>query len=195
MEYFEYIENFLSEDFKEDKTIDEKTPTTFRKYIMKDLLWENDPKIVVFGKEVRLPREQTAYGDEGLTYRYSGKTLSCLEWTDTLRKIKDYINDKFNLKLNFVLVNYYKDGSNYIGYHSDDEKDLDPGSPIVSLSFGATRRFLLKDKQSKEVIEFRLKNNSCIIMKPGCQKKYKHSVPKEKNVTKSRLNLTFRRVK
>lgn len=182
---FSYTEEFLPNEFKDEKT-------TFRKYIMKDLLWETDPTIVVFGKEVRLPREQTAYGDSGLSYRYSGKTLHCLEWTPTLRKIKDYINEKFDLKLNFVLVNYYKDGNSYIGYHSDDEKDLDPESPIVSLSFGAARRFLLKDKKTKQVTEFRLENNSCIIMKKGCQKKYKHSVPKEKSIKKPRLNLTFR---
>ena len=40
---------------------------------------------------------------------------------------------------NGVLVNWYENGLHYIGPHSDDERQLAPGAPILSLSLGATR--------------------------------------------------------
>ncbi len=38
----------------------------------------------------------------------------------------------------------YKDGSDKMGYHKDDEKELDKETPIASLTFGAERDFIFR---------------------------------------------------
>ncbi len=89
-------------------------------------------------------------------------------------------------------MNFYKNGENYIGWHSDDENDLCKNTPIFSVSLGATRDFQLRHKVTGQTFEQPLRNNSLVIMYPPCQDIYKHQLPKRKKVKESRLNLTFR---
>ena len=159
-----------------------------------DFLPDEKSAIKIFGKVTNIPRKQCAYGDEGTSYKFSGINVDGKTWDDVpvLNQIKEFIHSELKIPVNFVLVNLYKNGDDYIGYHSDDEKDLDGKYPIISLSFGATRSFLVKHKVSGKVSEYELSDNSCILMEPPCQKLYKHSVPKRKKIKKPRINLTFR---
>ena len=112
---------------------------------------------------------------------------------DVKEQIENFLEEKFN----FVLVNYYHDGSKNIGAHSDDEKDLVENSVIASLSLGATRIFKFHKKKSKETISMKLEDNSLITMEGQTQKLFKHSVPKQSVniVKKPRINMTFRQMK
>jgi alkylated DNA repair dioxygenase AlkB len=105
---------------------------------------------------------------------------------------KDYGGRQFNM----VFINWYMNGNQYIGYHPDSEDELyknERGETLVfSISFGAERRFLLKSIATKKVKEFKLGDNSCLLMAGLCQKEFKHSVPKEPKVLGKRVNLTFR---
>ena len=72
----------------------EKSIELFEK-LEKEIEW-NEPKdssIVIFGKSIPIPRKQTAYGDAGITYHFSGNTVPAREWTDksneTLIEIKN----------------------------------------------------------------------------------------------------------
>ena len=105
---------------------------------------------------------------------------------------------------NMCLINFYRDGNDYIGFHADDEKQLVPNAPIYSISLGAIRKFRLKMKSNmlndnyatgtcgEDDIEFNLTSGSLIVMGGMCQKTHKHCVPKQKKVTEMRINLTFR---
>jgi alpha-ketoglutarate-dependent dioxygenase alkB family protein 2 len=189
IECVEYYPNFLPDEISKNVLNN----------IMKEAEFLSDEKsaIVIFGKKTIIPRKQCGYGDEGTSYKFTGVNVEGKTWNDVpiLNNIKEYIHKKLNVPVNFVLVNLYRDGNDYIGYHSDDEKDLDNKYPIVSLSFGAERTFLLKHKITGKTHEKLLNNNSCIIMKPPCQSLYKHSVPKRTKIKNSRINLTFRVIK
>ncbi|MFM5982088.1 MAG: alpha-ketoglutarate-dependent dioxygenase AlkB, partial [Sphaerospermopsis kisseleviana] len=50
---------------------------------------------------------------------------------------------------NSVLLNLYRDGKDSVSWHSDDEPELGKNPIIASVSFGATRRFSLRHKHSK----------------------------------------------
>jgi len=185
----EYFDKFLPEELAK---------TAFNDILEEaDFLSDEQSAIVMMGKKIVIPRKQCGYGDEGTSYKFTGVEVKGKTWSDipSLNKMKEYIWEKLDVPVNFVLVNMYRDGNDYIGYHSDDEKDLDKKHPIVSLSFGAERPFLLKHKVTGKTHEKVLKDNSCIIMKPPCQKLYKHSLPKRKKVKKPRINLTFRVIK
>lgn len=95
------------------------------------------------------------------------------------------------------LVNWYRDGNDYIGFHSDDEKQIIDGTPIYSISIGAKRKFILKKRNNinddcLDNYELDLENGSLVIMCGFCQKTHQHSVPKSKKDIGMRINFTFR---
>lgn len=82
-----------------------------------------------------------------------------------------------------------------MGWHSDNEKSLGNEPVIASLSVGAAREMIFKHKQIKMVHKIILENGSLLIMKGSTQEDYLHSLPKRKNISEPRINLTFRLVK
>ena len=112
-------------------------------------------------------------------------------FTKTQEELRKMVSDFLGIEFNAVLVNLYRNGEDYIGMHSDREEH---SKPIASLSFGATRKFHLRKlyKTKGRDFEFHLQAGDLFVMKDNCQRIYKHGVPKEKNVRKPRLNLTFR---
>lgn len=165
----------------------------FFKELRNNLNWQQD-KIKIFGKEVDLPRLTAWYGDEGKSYKYSGITMNPNAWIPALLAIKEKIEKVVELDFNSVLANLYRDGKDYVSWHSDDEKELGNNPIIASVSFGATRRFKLRHKSNKNLgtVEITLTNGSLLIMKGSTQHFWKHQVPKTSKVRKERINLTFR---
>jgi len=91
-------------------------------------------------------------------------------------------------------MNYYRNGKDYIGFHSDSE--VNKGDLIASISLGTTRKFVLRHKKWKEnetdKIEFELIGGSLLIMRGDTQDHWKHALIKQPKVEGSRINLTFR---
>uniref|UniRef100_UPI00398F0438 DNA oxidative demethylase ALKBH2 n=1 Tax=Pristiophorus japonicus TaxID=55135 RepID=UPI00398F0438 len=159
-------------------------------------------KVLVFGKWHDIPRKQVTYGDLGLTYTYSGVTLAPKPWLPVLEKIRDRVTQVTGHMFNFVLINRYKDGSDHIGEHRDDEKELEPRSPIASVSFGACRDFIFRHGDSRgkcathrlEPVKLLLGHGSLLLMKYPTNVHWYHSLPARRKVLAPRVNLTFRKV-
>src|SRR3990167_1595797 len=100
--------------------------------------------------------------------------------------IKNKLEEDFDESFDYCLAHLYRDGNDTIAYHRDSEA---METPVVSLSFGATRKFRFReiDKTSGYCKEFLLKSGDLILMKVGCQSVYKHSVPVEKRVKEPRI--------
>lgn len=64
--------------------------------------------VQMFGKTVQVPRKQSAYGDDGLAYTFSGTTLPANQWSPVLHRLRQLISDLADVSFNFVLVNRYK---------------------------------------------------------------------------------------
>ncbi|HCI01866.1 MAG TPA: alpha-ketoglutarate-dependent dioxygenase AlkB, partial [Oceanospirillaceae bacterium] len=93
---------------------------------------------------------------------------------------------------NACLANFYHDGNDAMGYHCDNEKDLQPEAAIASLSLGAPRRFCFKHRGTKAKVELTLAHGSLLVMQGDTQKHWLHALPVAKKVDQSRVNLTFR---
>lgn len=52
-----------------------------------------------------MPRKQATYGNEGLTYTFSGLTLSPKPWIPVLERVRDRVSVVTGETFNFVLVN------------------------------------------------------------------------------------------
>ena len=157
--------------------------------------WSHD-KINMYGRETYIPRFSAWYGDPGMSYTYSGLRLEPHEWNRGLKYIKNKLEVETGYNFNSALLNWYRDGQDYIGWHTDNEKSLGKRPYIASLNFGATRLFKLKPKNGvpNEQISFKLSHGSLLLMKEGIQEGFVHMVPKEGSVKKGRINLTFRKI-
>ena len=158
-----------------------------------ELAWTQDT-IKLFGKTHLIPRLNAWYGDPGTDFSYSGIPLEAREWTETLTEIRSVLEQRYKASLNSVLANWYRTGLDKMGWHSDDEKQMCPNSPIVSLSLGVGRKMQFKSKEvsNPERLSLLLEHGDVIVMHPPTQEKLKHCIPMMRKLTSSRLNLTFR---
>ena len=158
-------------------------------------------EVKIMGRVCKIPRKQAAFGDEGLSYNFSGVSVPAMPWTPLLKQLRDAVADTLGEQFNFVLVNRYKDGSDHIGEHRDDEKDLVSQSSIASLSFGQERDFVFKHKDSRgraakrkdiDVVRLSLQHGSLLVIKHPTNTYWYHSLPPRKGLHRARVNLTFR---
>jgi alkylated DNA repair dioxygenase AlkB len=156
--------------------------------------WKQD-HIKFFGKSHPLPRLTSWYGDPGASYAYSGIRSDPNPWSDGLVYVKSKIEDALGTYFNSVLLNWYRDGSDSLSWHADDEKELGPEPIIASATFGESRDFLFRRKGgAKTSLTLKLEHGSLLVMLGKTQQNWVHSVPKRKGVSKSRFNLTFRQI-
>lgn len=161
--------------------------------LQQSLLWESD-QLIMFGKRITTRRKVAWVGDPNCSYTYSGVRKNPQAWTPELIQIKTRFEKMTQTEFNSCLLNLYHDGNDGMGWHSDDEKELDAQAPIASLSLGAKRKFALRNKESKSTISLFLENGSALIMHPPTQDYWQHSLLKTKTVQEPRINLTFRRI-
>lgn len=130
--------------------------------------------------------------DPRLTAYYGGP--NGLEWTNELLQIKEKVETASGIRFNRVLLNYYRDGSDSVAWHSDT---LSPGGmhhAIASVTFGDTRHFKVRHKYDKNVpqLDIPLTHGSFLLMGETMQQHYEHHVPKTVKKVGGRINLTFR---
>jgi alkylated DNA repair dioxygenase AlkB len=151
--------------------------------------------IQLFGKKVAQPRLSALYGNPGVLYRYSGKTFEALPWDEWLQDLTQDCSEICKVPFNTALLNYYRNGKDSMGLHADDEKELGENPTIASISFGAERRMVFRNKSTKEKIIVPLNNGDLLIMRGSLQHYWKHELPKQPNISEDRLNITLRCVR
>lgn len=153
------------------------------------------PKIIIYGKECTQHRSVGFFADPKVTkgYCYSRKLLKSVELTDNLQQLLNEINSILDTDFNGILVNKYKDGNDYISSHSDDESGIsDKG--VVSISYGAIRKFRIRNKNTNKIVkDINLNPYQIIHMGGNFQKEFKHEVPIQKLVKEPRYSFTFRK--
>jgi alkylated DNA repair dioxygenase AlkB len=151
--------------------------------------WRADT-IVVYGKRYLQPRLTAWYGEA--SYTYSGLTLDPLPLTPLLEQLRRTVEAVSGHRYNSVLLNHYRNGQDSMGMHSDDEPELGKNPVIASLSFGATRSFLLRHKTRDLGRKIELTDGSLLVMRGCTQHNWLHGINKTAKLIESRLNLTFR---
>lgn len=179
----EYYSGFVSEDVAWDHY----------RTLLKTTDWRQE-QIQVYGKTHPTPRLSSWVGDEGTDYRYSNMTMHPEPWSDLLTELKTLVESASQHHYNSVLLNYYRDGKDSNGWHSDNEPELGTNPVIASLSFGAARDFHLRHKTRKQYkTKLSLENGSLLIMRGTTQRHWQHHIPKRANA-EGRINLTFRTI-
>ena len=162
--------------------------------LLSEVDWKQE-HIKMFGKEIEIPRLTAWYGDPERSYTYSGIALTPLAWTPLLNELRAAVEKVAGHQFNSVLLNLYRDANDSVSWHADDEPDLGREPVIGSLSLGASRRFEFR-KKTDHTDKFKsvLNSGDLVVMRGTSQQLWEHQVPKEREATEPRINLTFRQI-
>ena len=181
--------NYIADVFNERDRVD-------LMYVLQQTIEWRQEYLTIFGKTHPTPRLTAWYGEAHCIYKYSGHTCLPLPWTTELLSIKNQVEQfASGHTFNCVLLNYYRDGRDKMGWHADDEKELGQNPVIASVSFGATRRFDFKHKvKREEKFSLDLHSGSVLIMQGDLQHHWLHQLPVQKRIQEPRINLAFRNI-
>ncbi|GAB2614302.1 alpha-ketoglutarate-dependent dioxygenase AlkB family protein [Belliella aquatica] len=162
--------------------------------LIKNIEWKQEP-IWMFGKKIMQPRLTALYGDPNVAYGYSGIIMKVYPWNEILQTIKAKVETLSNTDFTHVLLNYYRNGQDSMGWHRDNEKNLGENPTIASVSFGISREFQLRKYETKkDKKSILLTHGSLLMMQGETQHFWEHQIPKSNKIINPRINLTFRKV-
>jgi alkylated DNA repair dioxygenase AlkB len=176
--YIRYTHNLIDEAHVVHIPAYVKDPDMLFNELKSGIDWERF-KYTVYDKEVLSPRlMQIINFDDDTEF-------------SSLYAIKKRIEKLLGITFSYAVLNYYRDGNDYISYHAD--REVSDGQTVASVTVGSTRRFHLKHKYKSNIkYTFMLGHGDVLILNDiAIKKKYKHSVPKMANVG-PRINITFR---
>lgn len=163
----------------------------WKKKIKDNLKWEQ-PLVRVYGSSHVVPRMTTFLAEKNINYRYSGLIHYGNGWPNWFCPLLMMVTSACKANFNGCLINLYRNGNDRMGWHSDDEYEINSTEPIASLSFGASRDFFFKHRNENVKKVLSLHDGDLLVMHPSCQENWIHSLPMRKRIDKARINLTFR---
>lgn len=161
-----------------------------------------------YNQEWFSPRNVGFFSDVTKKYPYSASSIKSQPIPTQMKKLLAWVNSYFKSEFNGILVNYYQDGTNYIAKHSDNEVELSSTCGVVAISFGATRKFRIRNKKRMKITvngketmfdkvdsivhNINMRDGDIIQMSGEFQQEFLHEIPKELKVKEPRISLTFR---
>lgn len=158
------------------------------------VVWDFRQSRGAYGKP--RPRLEAFCGPADYSYGTDGGLRS--EWGRTPQGILSAATAHYSklarADFNSCLAVLYRDGSDSVAWHADDERDM--GETVLSVSYGATRRFSVRPKSNpREVVNFDLSHKDVLIMRPGAQVHFEHCLRKTSKPVGPRICMTFRELR
>ncbi|KAI1432694.1 hypothetical protein GGR50DRAFT_577498 [Xylaria sp. CBS 124048] len=175
------------------------------------------------GEVPRLVAVQGQVDEDGSKpiYRHpADESPPLLPFTPAVDEIRRVVESNLQHPINHVLIQFYRDGNDYISEHSDKTLDIVRDSFIANVSLGAERTMTLRTKRrnrderesggtpdggKREIQRARLPHNSLFQMGLATNMRWMHSIRQDKRLAReksteevafngSRISLTFRRI-
>ena len=166
--------------------------------VMSQVELEIKPEIKVYGKVCHQQRDVGFFSDESSGYIYSKQKTKSRPMTKEMKELMEKVNEYLGTKFNGILVNKYNNGNEYLSAHSDSEVGLDRDGIVAGISYGAVRKFRIREKKTKKIVlDYDHEPCSLIVMDNKTEERlfqetYTHEIPIQKKVKESRISLTFR---
>jgi alkylated DNA repair dioxygenase AlkB len=142
------------------------------------------------GKIIPLPRWQQAYGRD---YAYTGSVNVALPIPPILEPFMAFARGELDPRLNGLLLNWYDaEQHHHIGAHSDSIVGLVKGTPILTITVGATRTFRLRPRKGKPFVDFPASHGTVFVMPWETNLNTRHEVPWLKSAMGRRISITAR---
>lgn len=91
-----------------------------------------------------------------------------------------------------ALLDWYRDGNDWIGLHTNDGPSLLPGAPVAVLSFGAARPFVLRHARTGERRVLPVGAGSLLVVEAAALARWQHEIPAEPRCADGTITLTLR---
>ena len=175
-----------------------KPPVRFADVNFRDFNYDVIHESLKFTDTLQGGRSTAYYGN--LPYSY-GRTVHqpaeypSIPFLETMMQELKQIDPDFSTDTYTCLVTHYPNGKVTIPMHHDNEECIQPGSQIITASFGATRhaRFLNVEGAQQDHT-YKLEHGSVHVMTQESQQVWKHGITYEPLVTGGRISFTFRKL-
>lgn len=155
---------------------------------LQQIPWQQN-SIQVFGKMHLEPRLTAWFGP---AYQYANVRWPQTPWPQFMLDWQERMQRVCGSEFNAVLCNLYRSGNDAMGWHADNEPEIDPAC-IASLSFGASRTFKIKQRKGDSSFDIELQHGTLLVME-NMQSDWLHAVPRRLRVSEPRINFTFRKI-
>ncbi len=172
---------------------------------VKDAITDGTKKILTDFVENDLDGKFDSVGDNREVYYcgefgywYTGKYHAPCETPtaiqDLLAAVRPHLSDKGSW-INSCLITKYKDGTNHIPDHRDDEPFIDPESEIITVSIGETRTLHFVNNDGSDTKTLELVDRSVYTMTRYSQDHWMHGIsPSTETDVGTRYSFTFRHI-
>ena len=158
------------------------------------------PPIFFMGEERKQQRNVGFFSDASSGYEYSGQIIPAQPLTADMMNLLGILQEEYGPAFNGLLVNRYRDGTNYVSPHGDNEKGLDQSAGVVIVSWGVKRLFRLRENAPHErpadpVVFKGVETRAYYALQmegERFQKDLKHEVPQQRRVVGERVSITAR---
>lgn len=130
----------------------------------------------------------------GVPYDYAGLSYAQQPFAPELERVRARVAARIGEEVNNCLLNYYPDGRARMGFHSDSEAGIVPGTGVAIVSLGVQRplRFRVTARPD-ERLDYVLAPGSLLFMTPRVQTEWQHALPRSSQ-REGRISLTFRSI-
>ncbi len=147
--------------------------------LLRTIPWSSE-RMWMYEKLVDVPRLVASY-DPGA------------ELPEALRTIKARTEEAVGERFNGVSLNYYRDGTDSVAWHSDHSEGLTKHPTVALASFGATRSMLFRAKAPpRRQLRCDLGPGSVLAMYGDIQQHWEHHIPKVRMPTDARISVALR---
>jgi hypothetical protein len=109
-----------------------------------------------------------------------------------LRDVAAAVSERYVVQFDRIWVNLYRDGRDSVAWHGDRNRHSHRNPLVVTVSLGATRRFLIRPRGGRTALELHPTGGDLLVMGGACQHEWEHMVPKEAGVIAPRMSVTLR---
>jgi hypothetical protein len=141
-------------------------------------------------REIPTPRLVAAFGDDAFAFPDMGASAP---WLPSIAAVKVDLEAQAGHPFNYALVNWYRDGSDYTGWHADKMHLHEPGTSVAVVSLGVTRP--MRFRRLPDLVpaaDFLVEDGSLLWMRGSPQKEYEHAIPAIDDLPEPRFSITFR---
>jgi alkylated DNA repair dioxygenase AlkB len=168
-------------------------PDTALTELLTELHWTQEA-LTMWGRTVHQPRLTAVCGRSmDPASRYT-RPRPEQPWTPRAAAIRDRVTAAVpGWTPTGLIANWYRTGSDSIGFHSDDEPVLGTDPLVVSVSLGATRTLQFRLKGGGPAIaRVPLGHGDLLTMAGATQTEYEHGITKTRRVHDPRISITLR---
>jgi alkylated DNA repair dioxygenase AlkB len=146
-----------------------------------EIPWESDRRWM-YDREVDVPRLVAHYGEP--------------PFPSILEEIRARIEPFVHVRIERIGLNFYRDEHDSVAWHNDRIAVFGSAPTIALVSFGATRRMLLRTKPvvaRKRSLNLDLEAGSLLVMQGASQLNWEHAIPKERRPIGPRISVALRK--